>query len=61
MTAVPPLTGAPDDDVLLPLLLQAAATRASVTTPTPAASNLPRRLNLDLPCRSADDFIVASP
>jgi hypothetical protein len=63
-TAVPPLTGALDDALLPPLLvllLQAPATRASAAAPTAAASILPRRLNLDLPCRCVDDPIVASP
>jgi hypothetical protein len=46
---------------VLPELLHAPATRASATAPTPAASNLPCRLNLDLPCRCGDDCIVVSP
>jgi hypothetical protein len=56
------LTGALDDaPVVLLVLLQAPATTASAAAPRAAGSILPRRPNLDLPCRSVDDPIVASP
>jgi hypothetical protein len=55
---MPPLTGAADDAPPL-VLLHAPATRASITTPTPAVSILPGSLDLALPCRSRDDRIAS--
>jgi hypothetical protein len=43
------------------VLLQAPATRASAAAPRAAVRILPRRLNLDLPCRCVDEPIAASP
>jgi hypothetical protein len=55
------LTGVPDDAPLLLVLLQAPATRASAAAPRAAASILPRRLNLELPCRCVGEPMAASP